>query len=204
MSMRHSPALPMCFGTISKCTAAAGTLLLELGLLSRLTGDARFEQGAPATAFITLSSPSSRAALLTRPAHPAARRAVGALWERRSKLDLIGSQIHTHRGRWLQTHTGIGAGVDSFYEYLLKAAILLRDDELLSWFTAAYAAVVDHTKWSQWNIEVAMDTGAPCGNISAAGLLAVTANARGDVETAKDRSSRYIPCGGNTPRFRRF
>ncbi len=174
--------------TRETCTAAAGTLLLELGLLSRLTGDARFEQGAPATAFITLSSPSSRAALLTRPAHPAARRAVGALWERRSKLDLIGSQIHTHRGRWLQTHTGIGAGVDSFYEYLLKAAILLRDDELLSWFTAAYAAVVDHTKWSQWNIEVAMDTGAPYSyRISALQAfwpsLQVLA---GDVEAAKE------------------
>ena len=34
--------------TRETCTAAAGTLLLELGLLSRLTGDARFEQGAPA------------------------------------------------------------------------------------------------------------------------------------------------------------
>ena len=45
--------------TRETCTAAAGTLLLELGLLSRLTGDARFEQGAPATAFITLSSPAA-------------------------------------------------------------------------------------------------------------------------------------------------
>ena len=65
--------------TRETCTAAAGTLLLELGLLSRLTGDARFEQGAPATAFITLSSPSSRAALLTRPAHPAAPQTRGPL-----------------------------------------------------------------------------------------------------------------------------
>ena len=32
--------------TRETCTAAAGTLLLELGLLSRLTGDSRFETGA--------------------------------------------------------------------------------------------------------------------------------------------------------------
>lgn len=88
---------------------------------------------------------------------------MSALWKRRSKLDLVGIQIHTHRGRWLQTHTGIGAGVDSFYEYLLKAAILLGDDEMMGWFHVAYHAIDNHTKWSgtAWNIEVAMDTGAP-------------------------------------------
>ena len=72
------------------CTAAAGTLVLEMALLSRLSGDHQFER--------------------------AARRAVLKLWEGRSKLDLVGSSVDTHSGQWRTAHTGIGAGVDSFYE----------------------------------------------------------------------------------------
>ena len=44
-----------------------------------------------------------------------------ALWERRSPaLGLVGSNIDLASGAWTQAHTGIGAGVDSFYEYLVK------------------------------------------------------------------------------------
>jgi hypothetical protein len=37
------------------------------------------------------------------------------------------------RCRWTQTHSGIGAGIDSFYEYLLKAYIMFGDEEMLEW-----------------------------------------------------------------------
>ena len=43
------------------CTACAGTLLLEFGLLSRLTGDPVYEERARAAAAQVYSEPSARA-----------------------------------------------------------------------------------------------------------------------------------------------
>lgn len=100
------------------CTAAAGSMLVEMGLLSRLTGDARFES--------------------------AARGAVDFLWNKRSRLGLVGSMIDTNRGHWTSSTTGVGAGVDSFYEYLLKAHLLLGDGALYDAFTASYDAIQMH------------------------------------------------------------
>lgn len=80
------------------CTAAAGTLLLEFGLLSRLSGDPAFEAAAHAAAIAT--------------------------WGRRSELDLLGAHINLRTGAWTQQDAGIGRGVDSFYEYMLKAHML--------------------------------------------------------------------------------
>lgn len=101
------------------CTAAGGSYLLEMGLLSRLTGNASFEA--------------------------AAYKALKALWGKRSKLDLVGSLIDTATGTWVHPHSGIGAGIDSFFETMLKSAILLGDSKLLEWFEVAYAAVEKQT-----------------------------------------------------------
>ena len=101
------------------CTAAGGTFLLEMGLLSRLTGDSSFEV--------------------------AAYKALKALWMRRSPLGLVGSMIDTVTGLWQTQHTGIGAGIDSFYETMLKGYILFGDRSLLLWFEEAYNAVQKHT-----------------------------------------------------------
>ena len=38
---------------------------------------------------------------------------------------LLGNTLHTDNAEWLRTDSGIGAGIDSFYEYLLKVAILI-------------------------------------------------------------------------------
>lgn len=72
--------------TRSTCSAAAGTFLVEFGALSRLTGDASFEA--------------------------AARRAVGALWERRSPLGLVGGGVKGTTGQWESRAASIGAGTD--------------------------------------------------------------------------------------------
>jgi len=97
------------------CAAAAGTMLLEFARLSRLTGDRRYAQKA--------------------------REAVDALWRRRSaRTDLVGSTICAKTGRWLSPGTGIGAGVDSFYEYLVKAALYEDDPVLLERGLAGVAA----------------------------------------------------------------
>lgn len=121
------------------CVASAGTMLLEFGRLSRLTGDARFEN--------------------------ASRRAVLALWSRRSfRRNLVGASIDTHSGRWIDQHTGVGAGVDSFYEYLCKAAVYFDDRELAQAADAALIAAVTETRYMsrdglEWNAVVHKDTG---------------------------------------------
>ncbi|TFB02351.1 ER degradation-enhancing alpha-mannosidase-like protein [Trichoderma ghanense] len=81
------------------CSAGAGSLVLEFTVLSRLTGDPRFEQ--------------------------AAKRAFWEVWHRRSEIGLIGNGIDAERGLWIGPHAGIGAGMDSFFEYALKSHILL-------------------------------------------------------------------------------
>lgn len=101
------------------CTAAGGTFLLEMGLLSRLTGDSSFEL--------------------------ASRKALNAIWDRRSNISLVGSLIDTHSGVWLQAHSGIGAGIDSFYETMLKSSIMLGDKDMLAIFEDAYSAVQKNT-----------------------------------------------------------
>jgi ER degradation enhancer, mannosidase alpha-like 2 len=68
------------------CTAAAGTLILEFGTLSRLTGDFRFER--------------------------AAHRAALSLWSRRSGIDLLGAHLSLRTGAWTQADAGIGRGID--------------------------------------------------------------------------------------------
>jgi len=84
------------------CSAGAGSLVLEFTVLSRLTGDPRFEE--------------------------LSKRAFWSIWSRRSDLDLIGSGIDAETGNWIGTWTGIGAGIDSFFEYALKSHILLSRD----------------------------------------------------------------------------
>lgn len=81
------------------CSAGAGSLILEFTVLSRLSGDVRFEV--------------------------AAKRAFWEVWNRRSQLGLIGNGIDPEYGIWIGQHAGIGAGMDSFFEYALKSHILL-------------------------------------------------------------------------------
>lgn len=64
------------------CPAAGASFLVEMGLLSRLSGNPQYET--------------------------AARKALKAIWERRSDLDLIGAMIDTKSGSWISTHSGIG------------------------------------------------------------------------------------------------
>ena len=57
-----------------------------------------------------------------------------ALFERRSSIGLFGNHIDVLSGRWVALDSGIGAGVDSFFEYLVKGAILLDRPELMAMF----------------------------------------------------------------------
>lgn len=86
------------------CSAGAGSLVLEFTVLSRLTDDPRFEQ--------------------------LAKRAFWAVWDRRSAIGLLGAGIDSESGQWIGPYSGIGAGIDSFFEYALKTHILLSGHDM--------------------------------------------------------------------------
>nr|CAB3240820.1 ER degradation-enhancing alpha-mannosidase-like protein 1 [Phallusia mammillata] len=102
-------------------TAGAGSLLLEFGTLSRLLGDPTFEN--------------------------AARRAVDEIWGRRNeKTGLLGIAIDVNTGKWMGRQSGLGAGVDSFFEYLLKSYILFGEERDLEMFNEALQNIKDHLR----------------------------------------------------------
>ncbi|OWK02662.1 EDEM1 [Cervus elaphus hippelaphus] len=103
------------------CTAGAGSLLVEFGILSRLLGDSTFEW--------------------------VARRAVKALWSLRSSdTGLLGNVVNIQTGHWVGKQSGLGAGLDSFYEYLLKSYILFGEKEDLEMFNAAYQSIQNYLR----------------------------------------------------------
>uniref|UniRef100_A0A672ZND4 alpha-1,2-Mannosidase n=1 Tax=Sphaeramia orbicularis TaxID=375764 RepID=A0A672ZND4_9TELE len=103
------------------CTAGAGSLLVEFGILSRLIGDSTFEW--------------------------VARRAVRALWNLRSnETGLLGNVVNIQTGQWVGKQSGLGAGMDSFYEYLLKSYILFGEKEDYKMFQAAYESIQNHLR----------------------------------------------------------
>ena len=55
----------------------------------------------------------------------AALRSLRGLWARRSPLGLLGAHLDVATGEWTHRDAGIGTSIDSFYEYLLKGALLL-------------------------------------------------------------------------------
>ncbi|KAF2361819.1 Glycoside hydrolase family 47 [Trinorchestia longiramus] len=108
-------------GRTDTCTAGAGTLLVELGILSRLSGDPTY--------------------LL------AARRAARALWARRhNTTELLGNVLDMNTGKWMSELSGVGAGLDSFYEYMLKSYILFGEQEDYAMFNVSYARIKQYMR----------------------------------------------------------
>jgi len=154
------------------CTAGAGSLVLEFTTLSRLTGDLQFQA--------------------------AAKRAFEAVWNRRSDLGLFGGGVDAESGLWNGPVGGVGAGMDSFFEYAFKAFVLFAGDESGedSWFWKVWEqsskAVRTHMRMeipTMWWSNVHLGTGAPVQGASSwtdslsafwPGLLA----ASGEVEEA--------------------
>ncbi|KAF2883169.1 hypothetical protein ILUMI_23005 [Ignelater luminosus] len=115
------------------CTAGIGTFILEFGTLSRLTGDPLYEE--------------------------IAMNAVYALYNHRSPLGLYGNHIDIVSGHWTAQDAGIGAGVDSFFEYLVKGSILLQKPELMEMFYEARKAIDKYLKREDWYLWVSMTKG---------------------------------------------
>lgn len=49
-----------------------------------------------------------------------AKTAMEALYDARSDLGLFGNTLDSETAEWTRKDGGVGAGIDSFYEYLLK------------------------------------------------------------------------------------
>ena len=80
--------------------AETGTLLLEFGTLSKLTGKPIY--------------------------YDRAKRALVATFDRRSTIGLVGSAIDVETGEWTDRDSHVGGGIDSYYEYLLKCWKLMQ------------------------------------------------------------------------------
>ncbi|CAK9800571.1 ER degradation-enhancing alpha-mannosidase-like protein 3 [Anthophora plagiata] len=113
------------------CTACAGSMILEMAALSRLTGEPIFEEKA--------------------------QKAMDVLWRMRHRgSDLMGSVLNVHSGDWVRRDSGVGAGIDSYYEYCLKAYILLGDEKYLGRFNKHYQAVMKYVSQGPMLLDVHM------------------------------------------------
>ena len=145
--------------------AETGTLLLEFGTLSKLTGRPVFYEKA--------------------------KRALVETFKRRSPLGLVGENINVETGAWTNTDSHISGGIDSYYEYLWKCWLLFGDKDCRDMWTASIPAVhkylVDETRGELWYGHADMQTGkrtkTTCGALDAffPGLLAFS----GDLTRAR-------------------
>uniref|UniRef100_A0A0N5AVG2 alpha-1,2-Mannosidase n=1 Tax=Syphacia muris TaxID=451379 RepID=A0A0N5AVG2_9BILA len=105
-------------GTVNEtCTAGAGSLLVEFGILSRLLGDTTYEN--------------------------LARRVNRKLWSLRNKdSGLLGNVVDIQTGEWRGVASGLGAGLDSFYEYLLKSFFLFGVESDIQMFQEIYTQII--------------------------------------------------------------
>lgn len=115
------------------CAAGVGTFIVEFGALSRLTGDPIYED--------------------------VALNAIHSLHRHKSHLGLYGNHIDVQTGRWTGVDSGIGAGVDSFYEYLVKGSIMLNRPELLAIFNEGKIAIDKYLNKNDWHVWVSMTKG---------------------------------------------
>jgi mannosidase alpha-like ER degradation enhancer 2 len=117
--------------------AEIGTLLVEFGALSKLSGKPEYFDRA--------------------------KRALLALYERRSPIGLVGSAIHVETGAWVDSTSHISGGIDSYYEYLLKCARLFDDADCERMWRASVDAVnrylAHETPAGLWYAQANMFTG---------------------------------------------
>ena len=106
--------------------AEAGTLLIEFGTLSKLTGKPVFFDKA--------------------------KRALVETYNRRSPIGLVGTRINVETGKWTNTDTHVSAEIDSYYEYLLKCAILFDDADCRKMWEESIAAINNYLADTRRNI----------------------------------------------------
>jgi mannosidase alpha-like ER degradation enhancer 2 len=117
--------------------AETGTLLLEFGTLSKLTGRPVFYEKA--------------------------KRALVETFKRRSQVGLVGQSINIETGAWTNTDSHISGGIDSYYEYLWKCWLLFGDKDCRDMWETSIPAVnkylADETGSGLWYGHAEMQTG---------------------------------------------
>ena len=95
--------------------AETGTLIIEFGTLSKLTGKPIFYEKA--------------------------KRALVETYNRRSKIGLVGEWINVETGEWTNTDSHISGAIDSYYEYLLKCSLLFGDQDCRRMWNESIVAI---------------------------------------------------------------
>lgn len=117
--------------------AETGTLLIEFGTLSKLTKNPVFYEKA--------------------------KRALVETYNRRSPLGLVGRAINIETGKWTNTDSYVGSEIDSYYEYLLKCAILFDDADCERMWRESLASInkylADEPRGELWYGHVDMNIG---------------------------------------------
>jgi mannosidase alpha-like ER degradation enhancer 2 len=145
--------------------AEIGTLLLEFGTLSKLSGKPIYYEKA--------------------------KRALTELYSRRSAIGLVGSSINVESGKWIDTTSHISGGIDSYYEYLLKSWLLFEDKDCKKMWETSVKAVnkylADNTRNGLWYSQVDMNTGKRISTQYGAldAFFAAVLARSGDLERAK-------------------
>ncbi len=118
--------------------AETGTHIAELGTLSTLTGDPKY--------------------------FDAAKRALVAMYQRRSTIGLLADKIDVTTGAWLSRRATIAPPSDSYYEYLWDGWQLFGDRECKAMYDACTAAIRKHQVRKAgghlWFVDVDFETGA--------------------------------------------
>jgi mannosidase alpha-like ER degradation enhancer 2 len=116
---------------------AAGTLLVEFGSLTAMTGKGAYYN-------------SAKIALLS-------------LYRARSDIGLVGDGINVTTGEWTSTDSHLSAGIDSYYEYLLKCGLLFDDEDCKQMWLTHYQAIntylLDSSARGYWYGHADMNTG---------------------------------------------
>jgi len=117
--------------------AETGTLLLEFGTLSKLTGKPVFYEKA--------------------------KRALVETFKRRSPLGLVGESINVDTGAWTNADSHISGGIDSYYEYLWKCWLLFGDNDCRDMWNASILTInkylADEIRGELWYGHADMQTG---------------------------------------------
>ena len=117
--------------------AETGTLLLEFGTLSKLTGDPKY--------------------------YAEAKKSLVETYTRRSAIGLVGEGINVETGKWTGTDSHVSGGIDSYYEYLWKCWVLFKDQDCLDMWKTSIAAVdkylPEEAGGTLWYGHADMDTG---------------------------------------------
>lgn len=115
------------------------------------------------------------------------------LVDKKSEIDLMCSMIDIHQGDWVEHVASIGAGSDSFYEYLYKAYILLADNSLHGSFMSVYTSIEGRINKDDYYFPVDCRSGKQLSQIVDSlsafwpGLQVIT----GNIDDAIDSHIRY-------------